>query len=116
AKRWKSGNLRRLEAERVGRGKAAVGLGRAERREGSGLVEPHPGVELIGQDSLAVVAPSLRFRPINDANEALDSGTEQSLAQCFVLPWRQIERETRDPAVVTEAFVAVAAARQHSLG
>src|SRR5947207_9804494 len=35
------------------------------------LVEPHPGVELLRQDRMAVVAPALGLGAIDDADEAL---------------------------------------------
>src|SRR3954453_21075461 len=45
------------------------------------FVEPHIAVELPGQDRLAIVAPALGFRPVDDADEALEPRLHQPSRQ-----------------------------------
>src|SRR5690606_5586978 len=104
------------QTERISVAVAFVRLVGDQRFEGRGLVEPGPGVELLGQDRLAVMAPALALGAVDHADETLQSRFGEAPSQGLVLAGRQVEQEARYPAVVAGALVGIAARGQDPLG
>ena len=52
-----------------------------EWRHGLRLVEPDPGVELVGERRLGVMTPALGLGAVDDADEALEPRRHQRLLQ-----------------------------------
>src|SRR5437868_993598 len=88
-----------LEPERVGLllvDAFARPLLTRKRSDRFGLVEPHPGIELPGQDRRAIMAPAFGLWAVDDADEPLEPRLHQFARQPVVaLAFTQIEQEAR---------------------
>jgi hypothetical protein len=82
---------------------------RSERRHRLGLVEPHIGIELLGKDCLAVVAPQLRVGPVDDADEALKPRLREAASQRLVLGRRKIKQEPVFTRLMAQPLIAIRA-------
>jgi hypothetical protein len=62
-----------LQPEGIGIGHSRTMMLLPERRDGGRLIEPYKAVELLGKRRFSIVAHYLRFRPIDDTDETLQS-------------------------------------------
>src|SRR6516225_4497830 len=89
-------------------------LFRCERRDCLRLIEPDVFVKLVRQNGLEIVAREFCFRPIDDADGALQTWLSQAF-RCFQATVVQIEVKGRSAGLVAASLIALRNRRSHCL-
>src|SRR3954470_15766009 len=97
-----------LQPERI-RVVGPAELPRRQRGHGVRAVEPDISIELFGQRTFGIMAPSFRFRTIDHSDEAFESRGHELGAKLLMPAGAQIEQETADAGMMRQPFVAVGA-------
>src|SRR3954471_20341832 len=87
-----------------------------KQRDRIRIVEPDISVELLGQDRLAIVAPALGLRAVDNADEPLQPRLAPRLAPVPPrLAFAEIQQEPPDTAVMRHSLMAPRKRQTHPL-